>query len=367
MSKRNVFIGIILLIVVVGAFLATGGSNPLAPKSTPTPVAAFDELDYLVTASGTLLPIKRANLGFTVPGKIVKVEVAENDVVKPGAVLARLEAAELEAAVAAARAQLAQLKAGPTKEDIAIAQATLANAQAQLAKVRAPVVVEDVAIARAALESTAAIMRDAQSQYDRVRNDPQVGMYPESQKLHLATQEYRIAEARYKQVTKGAIAEDVRIAESAVNVAQANMNRVQAGARPEEIAAAQARLDQALAALNATILTAPFGGTIAALNAREGETVAPGVSVITLGDLSALRLETDDLSETSIARVKIGQSVTVTFEALSGKKFNGTVLSIAPIASAKQGGTNYTVTVQVEKLDPVLRWGMTGHVEINTR
>jgi len=367
MSKRNLIITILGLAIVGGAFFASGGGELINPKPTPTPVAAMGELDYLVTASGTLLPVQRANLSFRMVGQVVQVNVKQNDVVKPGDVLARLEASELEAAVATARAQLAQVKAGASKEDIAVAQANLANAQAQLAKVRAPVSVEDVAMARATLESAAAILRDAQSQYDRVRNDPQVGMYPESQKLHLATQDYRIAEARYKQVTKGATAEDVRIAESAVTVAQANLARVQASARGEEIAVAQARLDQALAALNATTVTAPFAGTVASVNVRVGETATPGAPVFTLGDLSALRLETDDLSETNIARVKLGQSVDVAFDALPGKKFAGKVLTIAPIASAKQGGTNYTVTIDVLNLDPALRWGMTGHVEINTR
>ena len=93
----------------------------------------------------------------------------------------------------------------------------------------------------------------------------------------------------------------------------------------------------------------------------------PGVTVITLGDVSGLRLETDDLSESSIARVTVGQLVRVTFEALPGKTFQGKVTQIAPISTPKQGGTNYTVTVEFEKLDPALRWGMTGHIEINTK
>jgi HlyD family secretion protein len=89
--------------------------------------------------------------------------------------------------------------------------------------------------------------------------------------------------------------------------------------------------------------------------------------VITLGDLANLRLETDDLSETSVGKVKIGQIVTVAFESLPTREFNGKVTRIAPMASQKQGGTNYTVTVEVAGLDPSLRWGMTGHIEIDTR
>jgi multidrug efflux pump subunit AcrA (membrane-fusion protein) len=106
-------------------------------------------------------------------------------------------------------------------------------------------------------------------------------------------------------------------------VAQANLDRVKAGARPEEIAAAQARLDQAQAGLAAATLVAPFAGTVAAVNVKEGEMVAPEVPVVTLGDLSHLRLETDDLSETNIARINLGMPVSVTFEALPDKTAHG--------------------------------------------
>jgi HlyD family secretion protein len=274
-----------------------------------------------------------------------------------------------------AEANLAQLKAGASKEDIAAAEATLDTARAQLAKARAGATAEDVAIAQAALVRAEAVLRDAQSAYDKVRGNPDVGMYPQSQALHLATQEYRIAKARYDQVIKGPTAEDVRIAEMGVAAAQANLNRVKQKARPEEIAAAQARLDQAQAALQQaqatvanTILKAPFDGTVVAINIKEGEAVVLGTpAVITLGDLTTLRLETDDLSETNIARVQVGQSANVTFESLQGKTFKGKVTSIAPIATAKSGGTNYTVYVEIPNADPVLRWGMTGRVEIDTK
>lgn len=384
MNIRNIIIGIVVLLVLGGVFVAMGGGTTLGivAKPTPTPISALSELDYLVTASGTFLPAKRASLSFTIQGQVIQVVVKVGDTVKRGDVLIRLDSGELEAAVAQAKAavalaeaNLAQLKAGASKEDIAAAEATLDTARAQLAKARAGATAEDVAIAQAALVRAEAVLRDAQSAYDKVRGNPDVGMYPQSQALHLATQEYRIAKARYDQVIKGPTAEDVRIAEMGVAAAQANLNRVKQKARPEEIAAAQARLDQAQAALQQaqatvanTILKAPFDGTVVAINIKEGEAVVLGTpAVITLGDLTTLRLETDDLSETNIARVQVGQSANVTFESLQGKTFKGKVTSIAPIATAKSGGTNYTVYVEIPNADPVLRWGMTGRVEIDTK
>ncbi len=367
MNRRNIIIGIVVVVVLLVSFVGLNSAGVIGTKPTPTPIAARADFENLVTASGTLVPVQRANLAFKVPGQVLRVSVKPGDVVKRGDELLRLDAAETQAAVAMAQAQLAQLKAGATKEDIAVAQANLDSARAQLDKVRAAATAEEIAIAKAGLDRAAAALRDAQSAYDKVKDDPAVGMFPQSAALQLASQEYRVAQARYAQVAKGAGAEDIRIAESAVGVAQANLDRVKAGARPEEIAAAQARLDQAQAGLDAATLAAPFAGTVAAVNLKEGEMVSPGVSVVTLGDLSHLRLETDDLSETNIARVKLGQIVSITYEALPGATFTGKVTYIAPIASQKQGGTNYAVYVECDRLDPALRWGMTGHIEINVK
>ncbi len=367
MTVRNIVIGLVVFLVLAAGFLALGGGSILAPQPTPTPAAAFNEMDDLVTASGTLAPLKRANLGMKTSGQVIQLPVKAGDNVKKGDTLVRLDSVELEAAVAIAQASLSQAKNGATKEELAAAQANVETAQAQLAKARAGATVEDLAIAKANLERAQSALKDAQSGYDKIKDDPAAGMYPQSQAYEAASQQYKVAEASYIKVLKGATPEDIRIAESAVAAAQAALVRVQAGSRPEETAAAQARLDQVKAALSSAVLLAPFDGMVAAVNVREGETVVAGNPVIALGDMSNLRLETDDLSETYIARVKTGQSVNVTFEAMPGRVFAGKVVDIAPISTAKQGGTNYAVTIEFAKLDPALRWGMTGHIEINTR
>jgi multidrug efflux pump subunit AcrA (membrane-fusion protein) len=56
--------------------------------------------------------------------------------------------------------------------------------------------------------------------------------------------------------------------------------------------------------------------------------------------------------------------VEVTFDALPGHTFKGTVTRIAPMSSAEKGSTNYTVIVEVAGLDPSLRWGMTAFVNV---
>ena len=381
MITRNMIMGVVVLAIIAVGFFAFGGAALISPKPTPAPVAALEDIENIVTASGTLAPVKRANLAFKIAGQVKRVAVQTGDTVKQNAVLIQLDAVELNAAVAQAQANVAlaqagldQLKAGASQEDIASAQAALNTARAQLAKVKAGASAEEIAIAKASLDRAASALQDAQSEYDKIKNDPAAGMYPQSIAYQAASEQYRIAQARYAQVMKGASAEDIQIAQTGVAAAQANLDRVKAQARPAEIAAAQARLELAQAALrqarsaeSSVNLTAPFSGTIAAINIREGETVVPGVTIITLGDIKNLRLETDDLSERNIAKVKLGQAVNVTFEALPGQTFTGKISFIAPIASAKAGGTNYTVYINFDRLDPALRWGMTGHIEINTK
>jgi len=381
MNRRTVVAGLAILGVVALVYMEMNGGFPGASRVTPTPVITASDFDNLVVASGTLLPSRRANLAFRIPGMATQVMVTAGDVVKEGDLLVRLEAGELEAALAGAKASLAvaqaslaELKAGASREEIAVSQASLEAAKAQLSRVNAGPTAEDTAIARANLVRAEANLRGAQSAYDGVKGMANAGMLPESHAMNQATMDLDIARSQYDRLVKGATAEEIRVAEASVLVAQAGLDRVKAGARTEAVAVGQARVDQvqaavrqAQAALASASLTAPFAGAVAAVNINPGETVGAGVAVITLGDLANLRLETDDLSETSVGKVKVGQIVAVAFEALPARDFKGKVTRIAPIATQKQGGTNYTVTVDVEGLDPSLLWGMTGHIEINTK
>jgi HlyD family secretion protein len=83
--------------------------------------------------------------------------------------------------------------------------------------------------------------------------------------------------------------------------------------------------------------------------------------------MSTLRVETTDLSEVDVARVTVGQPVSVTFDALKGQALAGKVTRIAPMSNASQGGVNYTVIVELDQLDPALRWGMTAFTDITIK
>lgn len=131
-----------------------------------------------------------------------------------------------------------------------------------------------------------------------------------------------------------------------------------------EVARAQALVDSAKATLNAqSHLTAPFAGTVVSVDISPAETVTPGQVVVVIGDLSRYRIETTDLSERDVPRVKIGQDVNVFVEAL-GQDFTGKVADVSRISSTLGGDVVYKVTVDFDQQPEGLLWGMSVDVQI---
>jgi HlyD family secretion protein len=301
-----------------------------------------------------------------------------------------------KAAVEAAQAQLAGLREGAVAEEIAVADAALATAQAELNVVlEGPDELELVA-AQAELDNAAAKLSNAQAAYDKVKWRSDVGASPEALALEQAANNTTAAKARYDALAKGASAATIARARAMVRQAQAELDRVkaparqsevdaaraeihraeaqlgllEAGARPETLAAAeaevavlQAGLDRARAALEETLLRAPFSGTVASLKIRMGEQVTPGAPLLQLADLGTLQVETTDLNEIDAARIDEGSVAAVTFEPLVNVVVAGRVARVAPKAS-EGSGVNYTVVVELDEIPPRLRWDMTAFVDI---
>ncbi|MGD8552618.1 MAG: HlyD family efflux transporter periplasmic adaptor subunit, partial [Anaerolineales bacterium] len=140
---------------------------------------------------------------------------------------------------------------------------------------------------------------------------------------------------------------------------------------PEAVELAEARLANAEAAVQAAEqalddaeLRANFNGTVSEVYVREGEFVAPGQPILVMADLENLKVETTDLNEIDVAQIEIGNTATVTFDALPDVSLQGTVTYIAPKAS-EGTGVNYPVEIRLDdKLPQDVRWGMTAFVDI---
>lgn len=406
---RRVLVILIVFSVVIGLGLLGCGQSPAlgSPTSTPTPqLPQLKEkaMTNVVAAKAVVVPYKEAKLSFQAAGRVLKVLVAEGQAVTAGQELARLETRDLEqagrraeAGLKAAQAQLAKAQAGARPEEVALAEAAVAIAQGNLAAAQATLSTVQANLNKLLTGPTERDLQIAAKQVELAKNelwglqkqrDVSTGGASEGQ-VAAAESRVAIAQLQLEQLKAGARAEDiamaraqvaqaqagVQTAEAQVRQAQAQLDLVKAGSRAEDIAAAEAAVAQAEAALaeakNAledAVLKAPFDGTIGAILINEGERASPQVPVIALGDLTRLRVQTEDLGEVDVSQVSLDQEATITVDALAGKKFQGKVVRIAPVASERRGDKVYTVTVDLAPgSETGLRWGMSAFVQIKAR
>ena len=158
-------------------------------------------------------------------------------------------------------------------------------------------------------------------------------------------------------------------ARAAVDDAQQTVDDTADGPDPDALALAQANLDQANRQLDAAeadldylSLTAPFAGKIVRLDLTVGAQTTPGALAAILIDDSQWFVETNDLTEDEVTQIEVGQSVTIRFDALSGKAFTGEVESISEYAQERYGDVTYIARIKLSADDELLRWGMTAEV-----
>ena len=366
-----------------------------AGQSEETPAPEIDEaFAPLISITGEVVPAKWATLSVQVSGTVAEVLVDQGDEVAAGDPLvkldptdARLAMQQAEAALEVAQAQLTILKTAPRPEEVAAAeahveaaQAALSQANAQRGQLSAGVTEADIAAVEREVAAAEATRKAAQLSYDKIRGEKKIDDWKKEDaglRLRAAEQALEAAQKRLSQVQRSAAAR-IREADAAVqaavaqlDVAQAELDLLRAEPTAEEIAVAQAAVAQTQVELDATQVTlkrcelrAPFGDTIGAVNVRAGELVAPGDPLITLGDLSTLQVETTDLDEIDVAHVEVGQDVSLTFDALPERVFTGYVTRIDPMAQPGTGGVNYRAIIEMDEIDPAIRWGMTAFVDI---
>lgn len=403
--KRRTTLTILVMATILAISAGTACKSGGGEQTTPVPETS-DIFGSVVSASGEVVPASRATLSCEIGGQAVTVNVKEGDVVKAGQVLIQLDATDLEQAVTQAeaalsmtQAQLARIKAGARPEEItsaegtvagaqaqlAIAQANLAAAQAELARLQAGARPEEVAIAEIGVARAQTAKDMAERVYELVANRPGAEVSEAAFNAKLAAHDLDLAKAQLALLKAEATAQElalaqakvkaaeaqVQSAQATVSQAQAQLDLLKAGASEQDVAVAeaqvaqaQAALDAAKAALSKATLIAPFTGIVGMVYVHEGETVTPGQPLIVLGDLSTLWVETTDLDEAQVTRVAVGQPVTVTFDAVPERAFTGHVTHISPMAAPGGGGVNYTVVIELDEIDPQIKWGMTAFVDI---
>jgi HlyD family secretion protein len=178
------------------------------------------------------------------------------------------------------------------------------------------------------------------------------------------------AERDLERVLEGPESGDVAVLEAQIEKGHRDYETYSAGPDPDDVALAEARVANAQAQLAAAQsiladleLQAPFDGVVSAVHINPSEWVTLGSPVVLLADIEHLQIETTDLGEIDVAKIREGDTAVVTFDALPDLVLEGTVVSIAPKA-AEGSGVNYPVVLELNEIPPALRWGMTAFVDI---
>lgn len=318
------FIVGLVLVAGIAAFRSSGLRDKIAPPVIRPAVvrcAPLQERPYSVTESfhGLIQANVRIDMAFQIAGRLSQLgatkdkTIKEMDAVEPGQVLAQLEPLRYEAAVQEANAKMEEAKAA---QDTATAQ--IADAKAR--------------------------MDDAASELERLKKMSAAGA------------------ANPREIEK---------AQTAVKLAQAQMDtaRAKLGAASAVYDSAQATGKVANVNLQDATLKSPIRGLVAAVPVDVGQMVTPAQPIITLVDLSKVKLVVG-VVERKLPLLKKDQKVQVEVQALASgvdaakalkgdaTMREGTITIVPPAADPATGLFN--VEIELANADGRLRPGMIG-------
>lgn len=387
---KRLIVVLVALVVVVGAVYV--GSQRLTVRSaeepTPASLQTGPSRTSEVRCSGRVIPKRWLALSFGRSGRVARITVQEGASVQQGDVLAELVSEDLsleveaaEQRLQAAQAELAQAQATPAPEKLRAAQAALAAAEARLSALQAGPSATELETARLQVEQARNRLWGAQAARDSLGGTVNSGPAYEQAKAAVASAEIdlRLAEIAYEEVKAGASAEEIASAEADVARAQEALDAARTGATPEELALLQAGVAQARVEVEQaktrqaeadgqSKITAPFAGTVTAINLQEGQLANAGAETVVLADLSELQIETIDLSELDVAAVSLGQPVEVVVPGSGSPVMQAQVSYISPqVTVSASGQALYRVLLTLNRPEPSLRWGMSATLSFGKR
>ena len=148
------------------------------------------------------------------------------------------------------------------------------------------------------------------------------------------------------------------VGQAALDSVQMRADRAVAGVANAKatIAVAVANARNARVAVDYTLIRAPFDGVIVSKSANVGDMVTPFSSaadskgaVVAMADMSTLEVEAD-VSESSLAKVKVGQPCEITLDALPDTRFRGRISRMVP--TVDRAKATVMTKVQFDAIDP---------------
>ncbi len=312
------------------------------------------ETSNRILVSGNI-ELTQVDIAFKTSGRLIERTVNEGDTVQKGMVIARLDREQLlrqrdtaMAALQTAQAQLAESESALSwqketmQADLQLRNADLSAAESQLLQLKNGSRPQEIQEANAAVSA-------AQSQYDQAKKD-----WDRAQSLYknddISTSQYdqfrtrfESAEANLKQtkekaglVQAGPRAETIETASAQVARARASLRMGQANAietkrREQDLVARHGDIQRARAQialidtqLADTIAVSPIDGVVLVKAADVGEVLAPGTSVVSVGDIEHPWLRAY-IKERDLGRVKLGAKAKITTDSYPGKVYDGRV------------------------------------------
>lgn len=343
------------------------------------------QLTALIGGTGSVHANQVTLVTWQISGRVGDISVSVDDSVQKDEILATLETSSLPQSLILAEADLIAAKRSLNT----LQTSTTPRAQAQLALVNAREALdkaqdnydwtayergskEQIDTARANLV-LAQDQLDKAEQYfgfvnDRAKDDP---VYAAALlQVNSARTARDNAQANLNWLLGKPEEQDVALSEARLILAQAQLEdaqreweRLKDGPDADDITAAQARINALEATLSQVELKAPFAGTITEVRSKVGDQVTPGTVSFRIDDLSRLLVDVQ-IPEVDVNRIEVGQPVSVSFDAITDKEYNGKIVEVARIGTVVQGSVNFTVTIEMTDADETVRPGMTAAVNI---
>jgi len=266
-------------------------------------------------------------VGARIQGSVVEVLVRDNEPVKKGQPLLRIDAQPYSVRVAAASEALASARADLTaaRSDVVAARSDITAARSRLAQ--AKVAVE---AARAKVSLSAA--RLAQANRDAARAKSLFERHSISRERNeKAMTEEEVAKAQ-EEVTREELKQaeaDLPTLEAAVSQKEAVLLQREAkiGQREADVKQKGSNLSEARLFAGYTEVTAPSDGYVTRKSVEAGQVVSPGQWLLAVAPLSDVWVVAN-YKETDIEKIRPGQEVEIRVDTYPGRKFRGKVDSI---------------------------------------
>jgi HlyD family secretion protein len=383
MSRRWIVVIAVLVVAAVGGYVLYEDNTASASAIVGFQTAPVTRGNLIATVNGAGPVAARAqvSLSFGQAGTVKQVYVALGDHVKQGQVLAELESADVQIAYATAIATFNQqqlnynkVAAGPTAASLESAQSAVTSAQSAYdAAVRASKTKDaQLLIAKNTLDSAGLKLESAQKALTDAVSNHVTDLTALNAAVLQAKDDYASTQAQYDLQVAGIDDSGVRAAASALSTAQAALVALQSSPTQDDLQIATDQIEQARIAMQQTEnklrniqIVAPFDGVITQVNIDNFYAATISTAAFQISDLNALQV-TANLAEVDIEKIKQGQTVNVSLDALPDRPaLQGVVDQVALTGVTTQGVVNYPIVIKLANADPkVILTGMTANVAI---